>query len=494
MDFTFPTLSQDFYLATGGILILGFFSLMAMLQSVFKSVSGTKAVGIVLFGSLIAALGMTLGFSGAPQSYLAGAYLTGHLTFFAQTIILGIALTCAAFFAGSHLASKFFRGEIASLYLMIITGMLVMVATDDMVTLFVALELASIGLYALIGYIKPSQKSQEGAIKYFVLGSVASAIMLFGFALLYCATGSLKFSEVVMTLPKMVHNDWAMVGALFALVGLTFKLALAPFHLWAPDAYEGAPTGITALMATGIKAMMLVVTVRIFAQGFEGLSTAWLPLLTFGAGLSMIVGNIMALVQNSLKRMFAYSSIAHSGYMALAICAMSSSGVSLSTEAVLFYIISYSLISLGVFGVIMWLENAIYDNLLVDDLSGLAKKHPWAAFALTVFMFSFAGMPPTVGFFAKFFVFNAALAQHLYGLVIVGVIGSSISMFYYLRVIVRMYMTEPTSFSAGLIPAGKRYMAVLIGAALVAVIVFGTIMPGQVMHSLKPQAGAVAQR
>jgi len=456
-----------------------------MLQSVFKRIGSESAIFYFQIGILIAALISALLTPNAEETaYLSGNYLTGLITQFGQASILSIALIVSITFKDTWLKSKFFRGEISSLYQMVICGMLVMVSSEDMITLFVGLELSSIGLYALLGYTNPTRKSQEGAIKYFVLGAFATALLMFGFGLLYSATGTMRLSEIVELAPQMADHNWVRLGALFAIVGLGFKLALAPFHLWAPDAYEAAPTGITALMATSVKVMIILVAMRLFGGGLSSIYEVWMPALMFLAVISMIAGNIMALVQNSMKRMLAYSSIAHSGYMAVAICAIGSLSGEFPYAAVLYYLVGYTIISIGSFGILMWLENSQNDNITLDNLSGMASKHPKACFALAVFMFAFAGLPPTVGFISKFFVFNAALQANLVSLVIIGIIGSTISLYYYLRVIVRMFMSEPVKVAAPLDPRDSVIVSMVVGVAVVLVILLGTVLPGPVMDHL----------
>ena len=482
MSFVFPNLSLEFYLAAMPVIILGIGSIITMLQTVFPTGgSQPKAVAAVTIASLVASIiACLLWMPTIETPYLYGSYLAGSLGQLAQVAILGVATVVGLFFFGSYLNDKFYRGEIASLYLMVVMGMLVMVTSEDLITLFVGLELSSIGLYAIIGYVHPTRQSQEGAIKYFVLGSFAAALLLFGFALVYAGTGSLRLSEIARILPLVADHSWVRLGSLFVLIGLGFKLALVPFHLWTPDAYEAAPTGITALMATASKIMILVVTLRFFAAGMSELYHVWLPAMMFLALASMILGNIMALVQTSLKRLLAYSSIAHSGYMAVAICAIGGVGEEFPLAAILFYVASYTVISMGTFGIIMWLESDHFSSLQLSDLRGLYKKHPLASFALTVFMFSFAGMPPTVGFMAKFFVFNAALTNGFYSLVIIGVIGSSISFYYYLRVIVQIYMKSEDPAVAGqpiLSPRPSVMVGTIVGAAVVMTLLFGTILP-----------------
>lgn len=494
MNFSFPTLTSEFYISALPVLILAIGGIIAMLQSVYKKAGSENAVFGVQIASLLGALIAALVAPNAIETaYLAGNFLSGQISQFGQTTIIVIATVVSILFKDTWLRAKFFRGEISSLYLMVISGMLVMVSSEDMVTLFVGLELASIGLYALLGYTDPTRKSQEGAIKYFVLGSFASALMMFGFGLIYSATGTMRLSEIVEIVPKMEDHNWIQLGAIFSMAGLGFKLALAPFHLWAPDVYEAAPTGITALMATSIKVMIIIVTMRLFGGGLSSIYEVWMPALMFLAVISMIAGNVMALVQNSLKRMLAYSSIAHSGYMAVAICAIGNLGGEFPYAAVLYYVIGYAIISIGSFGILMWLENDQNDNLTLDNLSGLASKHPMASFALAVFMFAFAGMPPTVGFIAKFFVFNAALKANLVSLVIIGIIGSSISLYYYLRVVVRMFMSEPVKVATPLIPKKSLIVGCIVGIAVILVILLGTVLPGPLMDHLISTSQEIAR-
>jgi NADH-quinone oxidoreductase subunit N len=360
--------------------------------------------------------------------------------------------------------------------------MMTLVAADDLVTVFIGLELSAIGLYAMIGYVFPTRRSMEAAVKYLLLGAFAAGFLLFGMALMYAVTGSLRISEIVMRLRFYADHPWMGIGGIFFLVGLAFKLALVPFHLWAPDAYEGAPTGVTSFMITSVKVMVLIVLMRVFAVGMSTMYAVWLPALAFLAVLSMIVGNIMALVQTNLKRMLAYSSIAHSGYMAVALCAIAVVAGQVPVDAVLFYIIGYSVMSIGAFGVIMWLEREDLDQISLDNVSGLASRHPWAAFALATFMFGFAGMPPTVGFMAKFFVFNAALSGSLIWLVVIGAIGSTISLGYYLRVVVKMYMNPVNAQFRQPQPVRSHAVLVVVGLSLVLTVLMGTVLPRSAMR------------
>ena len=246
-------------------------------------------------------------------------------------------------------------------------------------------------------------------------------------------------------------------------------------------------------MATTVKVMIIIVAMRMFGNGLSSMYEVWMPALMFLAVVSMIVGNIMALVQNSLTRMLAYSSIAHSGYMAIAICAIGGLGGEFPYAAILYYLVGYAIISVGAFGILMWLENEQNDNITLDNLSGMGSKHPVACFAFAVFMFSFAGMPPTVGFISKFFVFNAALKSNLYSLVIIGIIGSSISLYYYLRVIVRMFMNEPVKVAAPLAPKQSFIVSGVVAIAVILVFLLGTILPGPVMDRMITTSQEVAK-
>ncbi len=494
MTFEIPNFGLNFYLAAMPVLLLSFGAIVSMLQSVYPLVGGPKAIQGVLLVCLIGALGSVVyAYQDHPVDYLAGTLLKDSLAFLGQVSILLIGLAIALMIRDSHLKEKFFRGEISFLYMLSLAGMMIMVASDDMITMFIGLELSSISLYALVGYVVPSRRSQEGAIKYFILGAFSAGLLLFGFGLLFAGAGSMRFSEIVEILPKLADQNWIRLGALFTVMGLAFKMALAPFHLWAPDAYEAAPTGITALMATAVKIMIVIVMCRLFAGGYVHLYDVWTPALMFVAILSMVFGNILALVQSNIKRMLAYSSIAHSGYIAVAICAIGGDP-GFSTAAVIFYIVGYAITSLGAFGILMWLETPKNDNLMLDDLNGLSKRHPWAAFSMTVFMFAFAGMPPTAGFIAKFFVFNAALKSELYSLVIVGAIGSTISLYYYLRVVVRMYMFESSKDETSFVlPKTARASVTMIAAALIATLLLGTLLPNKAMRIVKSSVSDLVQ-
>lgn len=459
-----PDVDLNFYIHAlpilallGGALLLMLFAVSRWLAdpSIIFISTVTFIVGALLSSLLLPinwlmfdqrSLSPFMGFNLFNNSYsiFGGSYLVDGLAVYGQVLILVIGLTICLLIKGSRLAERFFRGDIACLFVLTLAGMAIMVSSINLLTIFVGLEIFSLGTYALIGYIEPSRHSQEAAIKYFVLGSFAAALLLFGFAFIYAGTGSLNLATIAERLTELPSTNLIRIAAVFIITGLAFKLALVPCHLWTPDAYQGAPTAITAFMATTAKAVVILLAIRLLMLGITDI---WLPVVILFAGLSMIVGNIMALAQTSIKRLFAYSSIAHGGYMALALAALAKSPA-LSEFAragdviysITYYIQAYCLMSLGAFAVIIWLEKK--DDLQIDDLAGLAKDHPFASFSLAAFALAFAGMPPTVGFFAKFLVFEVALSAELYALVVIAAIGSGISFFYYLRLIVQMYFCD----------------------------------------------------
>ena len=482
MNFQVPQLTLAFYGAALPVILLCITAITALLMSVSKRCAGASGLIALNYAAILLSLGAVLrsymNSGAASEVFLSGGFLAGKLGFFGQGLILLIALVVSMLIAAGHLSAKFFRGEVIAIFHIVLAGMLTMVATDDVVTLFVGLEMASIGVYALIGYTNPNKLSQEGAIKYFILGSVAAAILLFGFAFLYAATGTLRISEMSASIGKISGHSWIELGTILVIAGIGFKMALVPFHMWTPDAYEGSPTGLTAFMATAMKTMIMIAAIRLFENGLDGVHGVWVASFGFMAAASLLFANIMALAQQSVKRMIAYSSIAHSGYMALAIAAMSGSASQYSVPSIVFYLIAYVVVSLGTFAIIMWLENERCENIIIDDLTGLAKVHPRAATALAVFMFSLGGMPPTVGFISKLYVFNAALSNNMVGLVVIAAVGSTISLYYYMRVIVRMFMMEPGPVLGSLIkPSRSMVTSAIVAVSVIAVVLMGTILP-----------------
>ncbi len=330
------------------------------------------------------------------------------------------------------------RPEYYMLLLFSLSGMMLMGMANDLILIFLALELLSIPLYIMSGFAWPRQESEESAMKYFLLGAFSSAIFIFGIALIYGATGATSLPLIVERVS--MGSALGLGAAAFILVGLAFKVAAAPFHMWTPDVYEGAPTAVTAFMSVGAKVGGFAALLRIFLIAFPNMGDGWIGAMAILATLTLIVGNVVAIMQQNIKRLLAYSSIAHAGYILIALAAAlnSEDGVS----AVLFYLFVYLFSNLGAFAIVMALERKQGENLLIDDYKGLFKQSPGWALALAVFLLSLAGVPPTAGFVAKFYIFRAAIQADLVWLALVGVVTAVISTYYYLRVVYFMFMFE----------------------------------------------------
>ncbi len=330
-------------------------------------------------------------------------------------------------------------------------GMLILVSATDLLMIFIGLEMMSLALYLMIGMSHEEKLAKEAALKYFVLGGFASAIFLYGVAFIFGTTGSTNILDFLETARGLIEtNRLFLFGVTFVILGFCFKVSIAPFHAWTPDVYQGAPTPLTGLMATAVKTVSFAAFLRIIAtRSLEG-SQNLFDVLQWLAVLTMIVGNVAALLQNNLKRMLAYSSIGHSGYVLVGvITAGVSEAGSFGASGVIFYLLSYSIMTMGAFAIISMLESTENTLVNVDDLAGLAHRRPLVALCFTVFLLSLAGIPPTVGFFGKFYLFNAAIGEGLLWLAIWGVLNSAIGVYYYLRPIVVMYMKEGEAEIAG---------------------------------------------
>lgn len=334
------------------------------------------------------------------------------------------------------------RGEYYTLLLFTVGGMMLMAMAGDLVIVFLAIELLSIPLYVLSGFARPQEESEEAAMKYFLLGAFASSFIVYGIALVYGATQTTQLGEIVVAIQSASANSQLLViGAGLILVGLGFKVAAVPFHMWTPDVYQGAPTSTTAFMSVGAKAAGFAALLRVFIAAFPGLAESWSLLVMIIAALTMTWGNVAAIAQPNIKRMLAYSSIAHAGYILMILPAAADSQIAPdAVSAALFYILAYAVSNLGAWGVVLALEKKEGGGLNLEDYAGLGTKNPGLALAMTIFMFSLTGIPPTAGFMGKFYIFRAVVDADLIWLAIVGVVTSLISAYYYLRIIVIMYM------------------------------------------------------
>ncbi len=362
-------------------------------------------------------------------------------------------------------------GEYYSLILFSTLGMMIMASSGDLILLYLGLELMALSTYVLAGFKRTDPKSNEAALKYFMLGAFSSAILLYGISMVYLSTGTTDIQEIALkvTNPDLQHSQ-IMVGMLFLVVAFAFKIAAVPFHMWAPDVYEGAPTPITAFMSVGPKAAGFSVLARVFLVGFEPLSADWKLYLSILAVLTMAVGNILALSQTNIKRMLAYSSIAHAGYILLGIIAGTADGLS----SMMNYLFIYAFMNIGAFAMIILLNTETGKGDEIADYEGLSKTHPIAAAIMLIFMFSLTGIPPTAGFVGKFYLFVGVIEAGYTWLAIVAVIFSAVSAYFYLRVVMFMYMKEPTKRLV-IVPSATESLAVFCTTlAVLAIGVFPT--------------------
>jgi NADH-quinone oxidoreductase subunit N len=356
-------------------------------------------------------------------------------------------------------------GEYYALLLFATSGMLLLASANDLIVVFLAIELMSLSLYVLAGLFKQRRDAGEASMKYFLLGVFASAFLLYGIALLYGAAGSTNFDRVAAA-PR---SSFVLIGLGLLLVGFGFKISSVPFHMWAPDVYQGAPTSVTAFIATGSKAAVFAALIRLVVAGLRTVQADATPVLWALAALTMTVGNVVAIAQANLKRMLAYSSVAHVGYMLLGVVAGGPAGAS----AVLFYLLAYTFTTAGTFGVIALCQRAGEEAVEVRDYAGLGRRHPLLALALSLFLLSLVGIPPLAGFVGKVYLFGAAVRAGFVWLAVLAVLNSALAAYYYLRVIVYMYMRDAEGASASPMPsfAGALGLAIaLLGIVLLGVV------------------------
>jgi NADH-quinone oxidoreductase subunit N len=362
-------------------------------------------------------------------------------------------------------------GEYYALVLFASAGMLLLASAADLVVVFLALELMSLSLYVLAGLFRQRREAGEASMKYFLLGVFASAFLLYGIALLYGAAGSTRVDRIAAAAAAAPHDPLVLLGLGLVLVGFGFKISSVPFHMWAPDVYQGAPTSVTAFIATGSKAAAFAALLRVLLGGLRPAQPEVLALLWALAALTMTLGNVVALVQSNLKRLLAYSSIAHVGYMLVGVVAGGPAGAG----AVLFYLLAYTFTTAGAFGVVALCQRSGEEAVDIRDYAGLARRHPGLALALAVFLLSLVGIPPLAGFVGKVYLFGAAVQAGYVGLAVLAGLNSAVAAYYYLRVVVSMYMEEPAGAGASL--AGSLAGGLALGVALAGVVLLG-IAPG----------------
>jgi NADH-quinone oxidoreductase subunit N len=369
------------------------------------------------------------------------------------------------------------RGEYYALMLFAIAGMMLMATASDLLVIFLALEVLSLAVYVLTGIRRDSPDATEAAFKYFLLGAFSSAFFLYGIAFAYGVTGTTRLDGIgkFMASNAVSPQPLQLVAAGLLLVGFAFKVSAVPFHMWTPDAYEGAPPAVTAFMSTGVKAAAFAAFARVFLSAFEPLRADWSTVLWWLAAATMLLGTLAGVAQTSVKRMLAYSSIAHAGYLLVALL----SSNDLGKGALLFYLLAYGITNVGAFGVIALLEGTDRANDRLEDYAGLWNRHPWLAALMTIFLLSLGGFPPLGGFVAKWYVFSAAIAAGEVWLAIIGVLTSVVSVFFYLRIVVMMYMT-PSERPTEVLPVPRMAGAALIVSAIG--IFYLGILPARVLE------------
>jgi NADH-quinone oxidoreductase subunit N len=427
-------------------------------------------IGLVGAGAATLLLWRTTGDDGSgPISF--GVVTADKFGLFVNLVLIAVGLLTVVFSSQTIERDRLPAGEYYAMLMFAIVGMMLMAQATDLLVLFLALETMSIAVYVLTGMRRDQPQSTEAAFKYFLLGAFASSFFLYGIAFLYGVTGTTSIDGISSEIARqsMSGNPMIYLGIGLMIVGFAFKIAAVPFHMWSPDAYEGAPTVVTGFMSTGVKAAAIAAFVRVFLKGLDPMIADWAPVLWWIAVATMVVGTVVGVAQTSLKRMLAYSSIAHGGYILAGLVA----GSDVGKASILFYLAAYALTNLGAFGIIALLGSRERANDDLRDYAGLWHSHPGLAALMTFFLLSLGGFPPTAGFIAKWYVFSAAIGSGYYGLAIIGVLSSVVSVFFYLRIVVMMYMTDrdarpvpppvPAVAMAGLVVAmiGVLYLGVL---------------------------------
>ena len=478
---------MNLHLFVPEIMMAAFAVLVILLDLFVRQKAVLRGVSIIGLLAVIGyALGMWNGMSDELPAFIFNSMLAvDNFSLFFKILLAAIAVL--VILASADYASKFtrFQGEYYALILLSALGMMLMAAASDLISLYISLELASISLYVLVSFLK-DRKSTEASLKYLLLGAIASAVLLYGMALVFGVTGQTQLDAVAASIQSMglgglVDNPALLIGIVLMIAGLGFKIAAVPFQMWVPDVYEGAPTPITAYLSVASKAAGFAFILRIFYSAFgmpDWLSQNWGMIFAVLAVFSMFIGNIVAIPQTNIKRMLGYSSIAQAGYLmvGLATLGFASAGAIAGQSTILFFLASYTVTNLGAFIVVIAISNKINsDN--IEDYSGMGKRSPVLALALTLCLVSLIGMPPAAGFMAKFYIFSAAVQQDLIWLVVIAVINSVISAYYYLRVVKVMWFGEPATPEN--VPSTVAPRVALIISCLF-VLLLG-IIPGQLM-------------
>lgn len=445
-------------------IVLGVFgTLVMLLEPLTGDGKGEKPQlrFLTLIGFALAMAASLVAYADSGRAFHNMLHVDGFATFF-RVLVCGVGLLTVLASSGYLVRERHENGEFYALLLFSTAGQSIMAASNELIVLFIGLEISSISSYILAGFQRDDKRNNESAVKYFLLGSFATAFLLYGVAWIYGLAGSTNL-DVIRTYLNGTGWNSTLVGMAAGLmfVGFAFKVSAAPFQAWAPDVYQGAPAPVSAYMSAGPKAAAFAIFLRVFLTAFGPLAERWEPIVWGSALLTMIIGNFAALQQTNVKRMLAYSSIAHAGYSLVAVATHSAHG----TAAVMFYLAAYALMNIGAFAVVGHLARRGEKHVLVTDLSGLGERQPLTAALLTVFMLSMIGIPLTAGFFGKFYIFKAAIEQGFVWLTVAGLLTSAVAAWYYLQVLVMIWMREPGEAVEAIEPLGGGLRAALILSA-----------------------------
>src|SRR5712671_2492968 len=455
---------SDFYYILPELVLTGG-ALLVLIADVLLP-RGSKALGWITMLAIGATLASLAPFTSTHVEVSHGLLAVDRFSLFFKIIFLGAAAITTLISMKYIEIEGVSAGEYYFLILCSTLGMMIMAGGIDLISIFIGLETMAVSFYILAGFIKPNARSNEAAVKYFLLGAFSLGILLYGMSLMYGLSGTTSLRTMAVAFVGQERDPRLVLAVILVVAGVGFKIAAVPFHMWAPDVYEGAPTPVTAFLSVGSKAASFAMLLRIFLEGLPSMNADWRLLFEALAIVTMTVGNIAAVTQTNVKRMLAYSSIAHAGYILIGVVAGTARGVT----AMLIYLLIYSFMQLGAFAVIVLLHRRDVVGDELKDFSGLHARHPMAAFAMLLFMLSLGGIPPTAGFMGKFWLFSAAVDAHYYWLALIGVLNSAVSLYYYIRIVVFMYVKKETMGSE---PRTTTPLAVVLGVAVAATLVFG---------------------
>lgn len=460
-------------------IILSLVGTMVMVGEATMGERGRTLLRTLTIGGLVAALfGAIIAYGSPGLAFSELVIVDGFATFFRILVIaVGILTVLSSY--------QYFRreqhenGEFYALLLFSIVGQSVMVSAHELIMVFIGLEISSIATYVMAGYLRDDRRNNESALKYFLLGSFATAFLLYGIAWIYGLAGSTNLTEIRGILMNTATAPPALLTGMAAalmFVGFAFKVSAAPFQAWAPDVYQGAPAPVSAFMSAAPKAAAFAILLRVFGGALQPVSETWEPIIWTSALLTMIIGNFAALQQTNIKRLLAYSSIAHAGYVLVAV----TSNTEIGTAAAMFYLAAYSFMNIGAFAVVTHMARGAEKYVQIDDYAGLAAKQPGTAAFLSIFLLSLIGVPLTAGFFGKFYIFKAALDANLVWLTVLGLLNSAVAAYYYLRLLVVMYMHEPGE-AAATVPALTGGLRMTLWVTAAATLILG-IFPSLVLN------------